>query len=44
MPDAIDYVEAKRRLLIGKGFIENVPLAVWNYKVYGKHVPTQWFS
>lgn len=28
----------------GKGFVENVPSAVWNYEVSGKRVLTQWFS
>jgi hypothetical protein len=44
MPDEIRYDESKRRLLIGKGFIDNVPPAVWWYEVSGKRVLTQWFS
>ena len=44
MPDEIDYDETRGRLLIGKGFIANVPPAVWNYEVSGKRVLTQWFS
>jgi hypothetical protein len=44
MPDEIEYDEARRRLLIGKGFIEKVSPAVWNYEVSGKRVLTQWFS
>jgi len=44
MPDEISYDEAKRRLKIGKGFIDNVPPAVWRYEVSGKRVLTQWFS
>jgi hypothetical protein len=44
MPDEMEYDEARRRLLVGKGFIENVPPAVWNYEVSGKRVLTQWFS
>lgn len=44
MPDEIAYDEAKRRLLVGKGFVENVPPAVWAYEVSGKRVLTQWFS
>ena len=31
-------------LLVGKGFIDNVPPAVWHYEVSGKRVLTQWFS
>jgi hypothetical protein len=30
--------------MIGKRFIDNVPLAVWQYEVSGKRVLTQWFS
>lgn len=44
MPDEIDYDESRQRLLIGKGFIDNVPAAVWHYEVSGKRVLTQWFS
>jgi hypothetical protein len=44
MPDEMQYDEPRRRLLVGKGFVENVPPAVWNYEVSGKRVLTQWFS
>jgi hypothetical protein len=44
MPDEIDYDENKHRLLIGSGYIDNVPAAVWQYEVSGKQVLTQWFS
>jgi hypothetical protein len=44
MPDEIEYDETRRRLLVGKGFVENVPPAVWRYEVSGKRVLTQWFS
>lgn len=44
MPDEIGYDEPKHRLLIGNGFIDNVPAAVWRYEVSGKRVLTQWFS
>jgi hypothetical protein len=44
MPDEIAYDETRRRLMIGKGFINNVPPAVWHYEVSGKRVLTQWFS
>ncbi len=44
MPDEIEYDETRHRLLIGKGFIDNVPAAVWQYEVSGKRVLTQWFS
>jgi hypothetical protein len=44
MPDSIGYNAAKRRLLIGSGYIENVEPAVWRYEVSGKQVLLQWFS
>ncbi len=44
MPDSIDYDEAKRRLLIGGGYVEGVPPEVWDYEVSGKQVLRQWFS
>ncbi len=44
MPDTIDYDAGQRRLLVGKGYIDNVDAAVWNYEVSGKHVVKQWFS
>jgi hypothetical protein len=34
----------RNRLIVGDGYIENVPQAVWTYEVYGKQVLTQWFS
>jgi hypothetical protein len=44
MPDSINYDAGKHRLLVGHGFIENVPMAVWQYEVSGKQVLLQWFS
>jgi hypothetical protein len=44
MPDIIKHDANKNRLFIGKGYVDNVSLAVWNYEVSGKHVLTQWFS
>jgi len=44
MPDTIDYDATKQRLLIGTGYVENVPPAVWRYEVSGKQVLLQWFS
>ena len=44
MPDTIDYDATKQRLLIGSGFVGNVPPAVWHYEVSGKQVLLQWFS
>src|SRR5262249_40505721 len=44
MPDEIEYDETQHRLLIGKGFIDDVPPEVWRYEVSGKRVLIQWFS
>ncbi len=44
MPETITYDLAQQRLLIGKGFVEGVAPAVWNYEVSGKQVLRQWFS
>lgn len=44
MPETIAYDLVQQRLLIGDGYIERVPPAVWNYEVSGKHVLRQWFS
>ena len=30
--------------MVGTGFIDNVPPAVWRYEVSGKQVLTRWFS
>lgn len=38
------YDESGKRLLVGDGFIDDVPPAVWRYEVSGKRVLTQWFS
>lgn len=42
--DTLAYDATKQRLLVGTGFIENVPPAVWRYEVSGKQVLLQWFS
>jgi hypothetical protein len=44
MSDEIGYDASRKRLLVGNGFVENVPQAVWEYQVSGKRVLTQWFS
>ncbi|MGP8245395.1 MAG: type ISP restriction/modification enzyme [Bryobacteraceae bacterium] len=44
MPDAIHYDAEKKRLLIGRGYVERVEPDVWNYEVSGKQVLVQWFS
>ena len=44
MPNEIGYDLEKKRLLVGKGFIDNVSPEVWYYEVSGKRVLTQWFS
>jgi len=44
LPDAMNYDADKRRLHIGRGFIDNVPRQVWAYEVSGMNVLRQWFS
>lgn len=44
LPDAMDYDPAARRLHIGKGVVDNVAKAVWDYEVSGKNVLRHWFS
>src|SRR6266571_659606 len=44
MPDEIQYDESQQRLLMSKGYIDNVSKAVWEYEVSGKRVLNQWFS
>lgn len=44
MPHELDHDAARRRLLIGSGFIANVSPEVWSYEVSGKVVIRQWWS
>lgn len=44
LPDSIDYDPAKRRLIVGKGYIDNVMPEIWAYEVSGKPIVRQWFS
>lgn len=44
LPQTMTYDAAKRRLVIGKGFVENVTPAMRNYEISGKTVLDQWFS
>jgi len=44
LPDDMHYDAAKRRLHIGKGYIDNVAPEVWAYEVSGMNVLRQWFS
>ena len=44
LPETMDYDAAKQRLVIGKGFVDNVTPAMRNYEVSGKNVLDQWFS
>jgi predicted helicase len=44
LPDDMHYDAAKRRLHIGKGYIDNVPPEVWAYEVSGMKVLHHWFS
>lgn len=43
-PNKIDYDLNALHLKVGGGYIENVPLEVWQYEVSGKQVLRQWFS
>jgi hypothetical protein len=44
MPDSINYDANKKRLLIGRGYVENVEPGMWLYEVSGKQVVLHWFS
>ena len=44
LPEAMHYDAAKKRLVIGKGFIDNVSPAMRAYEISGKNVLDQWFS
>jgi hypothetical protein len=44
LPEAMDYDPATRRLIIGKGYVENVTPEMWAYEVSGMNVLRQWFS
>jgi hypothetical protein len=44
LPGEMTYNAAKRRLHIGKGYIDSVPPEVWAYEVSGMNVLRQWFS
>jgi hypothetical protein len=44
LPDVMEYDAAKRRLRIGKGYVENVTPEMWAYEVSGKEVLRHWFS
>jgi len=44
LPDTMDYDASKRRLRLGKGYVENVTPQMWAYEVSGKQVIRQWFS
>ena len=44
LPETMSYDAPARRLVIGKGFVENVAPAMRNYEISGKNVLDQWFS
>jgi hypothetical protein len=44
LADAMDYDAAKKRLRVGKGYIDHVTLQMWAYEVSGKQVLWHWFS
>ena len=44
LPSDIEYDVTKNRLNIGRGFVDNVTQAMWDYKISGKAVLRHWFS
>ena len=44
LPETMTYDAPKRRLVIGKGFVENVTPAMRSCEISGKNVLDQWFS
>jgi hypothetical protein len=44
LPETLDYDSARQRLVVGKGFVDNVTPAMRNYEISGKTVLDQWFS
>jgi hypothetical protein len=44
LPETMSYDAAKRRLVIGKGFVENIAPTARAYEISGKNVLDQWFS
>lgn len=44
LPDTMDYDPAAKRLRVGKGHVDHVTPAMWDYEVSGKPVLRQWFS
>jgi hypothetical protein len=44
LPDTMDYDPAKRRLMVGQGYVDNVTPEMWGYEVSGKQVLWHWFS
>ena len=44
MPATIAYDPVQRRLIVGRGHVDNVAPEVWAYEVSGRQVLAQWFS
>lgn len=44
MPDDIRHDQATNRLYVGRGYIDGVTSAMWQYEVSGMPVIRQWFS
>jgi hypothetical protein len=44
LPDTMDYDPTKRRLTIGRGYVENVTPEMWAYEISGMNVLRHWFS
>ncbi len=40
----MEYDAGNRRLIVGKGYVENVTPEMWTYEVSGMNVLRQWFS
>lgn len=43
-PNELRYDAAARRLFVGKGYVDNVSKAMFDYDVSGMNVLSQWFS
>ncbi len=43
-PNELHYEPAVRRLFVGKGYVDNVSQAMFDYEVSGMNVLNQWFS
>ncbi len=44
LPNDMTYEAEKRRLHVGKGYVDKVSPEMWNYEISGKQVVWHWFS